>query len=235
MCWQCERRLRESGRCPFGVPLPKPAARAGRTAGGKAAAKAAKAAKASVGESKCASRAPDPAAEAKAAAGQAAAHPFCPHQSLCATCDPAFESCPECRLAQGDGEAVLAACEAWRPTHLFLDFDRTLCSTRGGANPLVGSHTVDTELQAAASAMSDATHVLTRNRHTREIAAFLGERGVPIVGVHSTPAGASKWDYIDATLGAAGRALFVDDSATEVSDPRMAGDSRVFRLLMQRW
>ena len=39
----------------------------------------------------------------KAAAGVAAAHPFCVHQGLCAACDPGFEACTTCRLAAGDG------------------------------------------------------------------------------------------------------------------------------------
>ena len=243
VCWRCERRLRADGRCPFGVPLPKQAMRNSRVEakrrekkGKTSMADAPQPTNARKVDAPPADGAAEASAESKAAEGKAAAHPFCTHQSLCAACDAGFESCLECRLAQGDGEVVLSACEEWKPAKLFLDFDRTLCSTRGGANPLLGSHTIDAELHAAAAAMGDArTHVLTRNRHAREIATFLGERGVPVAAVHTTPAGTSKWDYIDATLAPGERAVFVDDSATEVGDPRMAADPRVFRVLMQRW
>ena len=101
VCWQCEGLLRQAGRCPFGA-VPR-----ARVAKG----------------SKANSKASEVEAEAKAMA-----HPFCPHQSKCAACDASFESCRQCRLAQGDGEAVLGACEEWSPTALFLDFDRTLCT-----------------------------------------------------------------------------------------------------------
>ena len=212
VCWQCEGQLRQAGRCPFGaVP----------------SAKVAKGSKAK-------SRSSDVEAEAKAMEAKAMGHPFCPHQSKCAACDASFESCRQCRLAQGDGEAVLAACEEWSPTALFLDFDRTLCTTRGGANPLVGNHTVDAELHAAAVAMNSA-HVITRNRHAVEIRTFLEERGVPIATVESTPSGDSKWEHMERTLRTGETAVFVDDAAREVCDPRIAADPRIFRVLFQRW
>ena len=106
--------------------------------------------------------------------------------------------------------------------------------TRGGANPLIGNHTVDAELHAAAVAMNSA-HVLTRNRHTAEIRTFLEERGVPIATVESTPSGDSKWEHMERTLRAGETAVFVDDAAREVCDPRIAADPRIFRVLFQRW
>ena len=147
---------------------------------------------------------------------------------------------------------MLAAAEAWQPAVLFLDFDRTLCSTRGGANPLAGgtAYSVDESLHTAANKWP--VHVLTRNRHTAEIARFLAARGLPVVAIHSTPSGESKAAYIAQTLEAmrsttmatAGvatgleeatpTALFVDDSANEVCDPRVQADARVFRFLFQR-
>ena len=139
------------------------------------------------------------------------------------------------RLAAGDGELVISLCDAWRPSHLFLDFDRTLCTTRGGANPCLGQHTVDSELHEAAVAMGGATHIVTRNRHTREIASFLEERGVPVAAVHTVPSGESKWRYMESALAGGGRGLFVDDDAREVSDPNAGADVRLFRVLFQRW
>ena len=169
-------------------------------------------------------------------------HPFCAHQGRCAACDEAsFVSCTTCRLAQGDGDAVLAACDAWRPSKLYVDFDRTLCSTRGGADPTrchgkgATAHAIDTELHTAASLPYVVeTHVVTRNRHTAEIRAFLAERGVDVSSVHSTPSGESKAAFMLANLGDGERALFVDDSAGEICDPRIAGDERIFRVLFAR-
>ena len=93
----------------------------------------------------------------RAAVALAASHPFCKHQLRCAACDGGFELCLTCRLSQGDGDAVAAAIEAWRPSVLFLDFDLTLCSTRGGANPLAGAHSIDAELFAACVQLCEAT------------------------------------------------------------------------------
>ena len=171
--------------------------------------------------------------EAVPAKGKGKAHPFCPHKQLrCACCDAGFVSCELCRLAQGDGEAVLAACESWRPDVLFLDFDRTLCSTRSGADPLKGGQSVDAELHEAATRLP--THVLTRNRHVTQIRLFLEERGVPIVAIHSTPSGDSKATYMQSVLSHGSRAVFVDDDANELQDVTVAQDARIFRVLFQR-
>jgi hypothetical protein len=60
-------------------------------------------------------------------------------------CDGGFAPCRQCRLAQGDGEVVATLCaelqEELRPqggVHptLFVDFDRTLCTTKSGGSPL---------------------------------------------------------------------------------------------------
>ena len=72
------------------------------------------------------------------------------------------------------------------------------------------------------------------------------QRGARVAGVHTTPKGRSKGEFIAQTLaalegapgadaeGAAPRAVFVDDSASEVCDARVAGDERIFRILFQR-
>ena len=82
----------------------------------------------------------------------------------------------------------------------------------------------------------DATHVVTRNRHTAEIQTFLEAHGVSVAQVHTTPSGASKWDAISHVLaGSDQRAVFVDDTAREVGDPKMVADERIFRVCFQPW
>ena len=54
--------------------------------------------------------------------------------------------CEACRLTRGDGEDVANMVEALKPYVVFLDFDRTLATTKGGGSPLQGSHTVDVDL-----------------------------------------------------------------------------------------
>ena len=232
VCWTCEERVRRAGLCPFDR-----GAVVGATDDSGCTDNTSCAVGIAVGTA---------AAAAGSSRRAAPPHPFCAHQARCAACDEAsFVSCAACRLAQGDGDAVLAACDAWRPRKLFLDFDRTLCSTRGGADPTRGgqhgnkgrgaAHAIDAELHTAASLPYVAeTHVVTRNRHTAEIRAFLAERGVDVASVHSTPSGESKAAFMLATLGEGERGLFVDDSAGEICDPRIAGDVRIFRVLFAR-
>ena len=98
-------------------------------------------------------------------------------------CDGGFAPCFECRLAQGDGEAVAVLCAdvsvalaagsdgaggdgagggegggkgggRGAATPLaFFDFDRTLCTTKSGGSPLQGKHALDAELAAVAASM----------------------------------------------------------------------------------
>ena len=171
VCWQCEQRLRSEGVCPFGAAGGSGSKRKGREVGVVAGSEAGMAAGSEAGMAigraelgAAARKTSDVAAGStpreRAAAGLTAAHPFCPHQSRCAACDGGFVSCGECRLAQGDGEAVLAAIDTWRPSKLFLDFDLTLCSTRGGANPLSGARNVHTHIYGSYT----CTHTHTRTR-----------------------------------------------------------------------
>eukprot|EP00964_Phaeocystis_antarctica_P051973 scaffold30379_cov40-Phaeocystis_antarctica.AAC.1 len=134
------------------------------------------------------------------AGGRAAAHAFCRHQQRCAVCDGGFAPCRQCRLAQGDGEAVATLCAELqeerrsqggdgRPT-LFLDFDRTLCTTKSGGSPLQGRHALDSELAALAAQLE--TYVVTRNSHEADIKTFLAARGVLVAGVCVVPRRTSK-------------------------------------------
>ena len=55
-------------------------------------------------------------------------------------------SCTRCRLHHLDGIGVAALVRELRPTHLFLDFDQTLCNSKSGYAPLVGKHSLNPHL-----------------------------------------------------------------------------------------
>ena len=65
---------------------------------------------------------------------------FCPHAARCFVCDA--WSCAACGLHRGDGEDVAMLIDSLKPHAIFFDFDRTVATTKGGANPLLGAHTV---------------------------------------------------------------------------------------------
>ena len=228
VCWECEGTLRQAGVCPFDQSRGK--ARAG---------------------------------------GRAAGHAFCPHQLKCAVCDGGFAPCVACGLAQGDGDAVAALCAEHAPataatgqpaapgalSMLFVDFDRTLCTTKSGSSPLHGTHSLDAELVALAAQLP--THVVTRNSHADEIRAFLSQRGVRVAGVHVVPRKESKAVTMLALCPALGapplaegepdadaeagddagavRAIFVDDDVFECCDSAVAAlVPRLLRVLFRR-
>ena len=109
---------------------------------------------------------------------------WCVHDRRCLACDG--WSCTACRFHQGDGTDVAALVASLQPACLFLDFDRTLCSTRGGS-PLKGTHSVDEELVALCSQLAGRVHVVTRNAHVEDICTFLAAKGLPDVPVHRVP------------------------------------------------
>ena len=180
------------------------------------------------------------------AGGRAAAHAFCRHQQRCAVCDGGFTPCRECRLAQGDGEAVATLCAELqeelrpqggvRPT-LFVDFDRTLCTTKSGGSPLQGRHALDSELAALAAQLE--TYVVTRNSHEADIKSFLAARGVLVAGVCVVPRRTSKAAVMlalrpDLADGEGLRAIFVDDDVTECCDPTVAALPGLLRVIFRR-
>ena len=168
VCWQCEGVLRASGTCPY----------------------------------------ESAASRANKRGSAASQHCFCTHQLKCAVCDGGFAPCPICRLARGDGERCVELCaelaagggaaaeggrgaaEGVQALPVFLDFDRTLCSTKAGRSPLLGRHTLDADLASLAAV--HPTTIVTRNPHREAIEAFLAERGVPICGVRVVPSKLSK-------------------------------------------
>ena len=159
---------------------------------------------------------------------------------------------PRCRFRRGDGEEKAAARRELRPL-LFVDFDRTMCATRGGAAP-TDAHAADAELLRLARRTRSArarrparrparrrrVSVITRNAHRAEIRAWLDARGAPSVAVHCVGRrhGTTKADVILAALDAlgdgGGLALFVDDSIDEHVDARLRGCERLHRVLFVR-
>jgi hypothetical protein len=100
------------------------------------------------------------------------------------------------------------ASDVHAPLVVCLDWDRTWCSTKNGADPLRGVHRLDPELLAVACDSShgdsgadpggDAAraatllqvHVVTRNSHVESIREMLRRHGVgEQVRVHSVPKG----------------------------------------------
>ncbi|GBG27518.1 Hypothetical Protein FCC1311_037412 [Hondaea fermentalgiana] len=152
---------------------------------------------------------------------------MCPHSHRCFVCDG--WTCELCNAVRLDGDGVAAVVEESDPDVLLFDFDRTFASTRSGADPLVVkngmSHTLDPHLASLAHGRAPGSvHVVTRNSHKRQIEAFLAERELAHVQVHSLRHFASandKADMIDSLLTSAQTALFVDDSWQEVLAPRL--------------
>ena len=182
-----------------------------------------------------------------------------------------FSECASCGVTRGDGEDVAALVESFDMLCVFLDFDRTLCATKQGASP-VRRTTERKEAEASlpfpyaefdAALMSVATshretHVVTRNRHVDDIAAFLAHHGVRDAKrkVHNVARGESKAGAIIDVMRAAkcalaekakadssreaeehlrfASAVFVDDSIAELVDEEVAAIPGLTRVLFSR-
>ena len=158
LCVRCESVLREAGRCPFGGGED-----GGAIAGGGMSTRTTRTAENSGSTNECggasvlleevvagistldltksAKRTARPKRKEDTAVCQAAL--WCPHLGMCAACETF--SCVECRMHQTDGEGVALLVDTLRVSALFVDFDRTMCSTRRGAAP-TPTHVADTEL-----------------------------------------------------------------------------------------
>lgn len=216
ICCFCEGKMRASGVCPFdsSAPMLVDVSTAGTE-------------------------------QARRPAVHARHHSFCAHQSKCVVCDGGFLPCPLCRLARGNGERCAEICAdvelfpSGTPCTIFLDFDRTLCSTKGGRSPLAGIHSTDAEL--AGLTATHPTYVVTRNPHHSEIETFLAERKINVAGVHVVPKRASKADVMlqlmpsladEANKGTI-MAVFVDDDIRELTRASVAG-LPLLRVLFSR-
>lgn len=164
---------------------------------------------------------------------------FCPHAGKCFVCDG--WSCDVCRLVRGAGDDVVELVSRLNPSVIFLDFDRTLCSTKHGGSPLTGNHSIDPDLAAVASSHPNV-HVVTRNSHGAEIRSFLSARGLEVAGVHvvGKKCGTCKADVMLGSSSVAGLlgdgdiGLFVDDDVNEHADPRVCSEPRLHRVLFVR-
>ena len=67
---------------------------------------------------------------------------------------------------------MAALVEQIDPHVVFIDFDRTLCTTKSGASPARGSHRLDAELWNVVTGLQDV-RVVTRNSHVDDIRAFM--------------------------------------------------------------
>jgi hypothetical protein len=156
---------------------------------------------------------------------------------------------------------------------VFLDFDRTLCATKQGASPVRRTTErkegellsvpfpffaeFDAALMSVATSHRE-THVVTRNRHVDDIAAFLAHHGVRDAKrkVHNVARGESKAGAIIDVMRAAkcaraekakadssreaeehlrfASAVFVDDSIAELVDEEVAAIPGLTRVLFSR-
>jgi len=165
---------------------------------------------------------------------------FCPHERRCVVCEQ--WSCEQCNLLRGDGEDAWQLVGQLRPAAVFLDFDRTLCTTKAGASPLQGQHSVDPDLAAVCRGYGHV-QIVTRNSRQEDIEAFLKEKDVPVCRVHSVKrmGAKSKAEIILKEMEALGSnggvGVFVDDDVRELTEPSLAPlveEGRLRRLLFVR-
>ena len=177
---------------------------------------------------------------------------FCPHSLRCIACER--WSCELCGVVCGDGEDVVAMVECTDPHVVFIDFDRTLCTTKSGSSPLRGSHSLDRELWGLVRGGRWDVRVVTRNSHVDVIKTFMrrfavneggdssgGDSSFDAIPVHHVGKGVSKGAVIRgacdekaSVVGSPIRAVFVDDSAAELLDAEVAGVPGLTRVLFSR-
>jgi len=167
---------------------------------------------------------------------------FCPHERRCIVCEQ--WSCDKCRLLRGDGEDVWQLVGSMQPAAIFLDFDRTLCTTKRGNSPLQGNHSVDPDLAAVCTGYGHV-QIVTRSSQKEDIEAFLSTRDVPVLAVHCVKRlGAKNKAAIIASelvalqqSGDERAGIFVDDDIRELTDPdlqQLVDEGRLQRLLFVR-
>jgi len=149
---------------------------------------------------------------------------FCPHGRRCVVCEA--WSCEACRLLRGDSEDVWQLVGQLKPAVVFMDFDRTLATTKAGGSPLQGNHSVDPEL-AAICASHNHVQVVTRSSQKEDIEKFLADKAVPVQCVRSLRR-EGKRDKAQVILEElslldppGGTGLFVDDDIRELTEPAL--------------
>jgi hypothetical protein len=197
-------------------------------------------------------------------------HPayLCPHDLSCFSCEG--HSCLECRVLRGDGTTFLEMLElgmmiqrqdddgdatqckqdespSFTPfTHVFMDFDQTLSSSKSGGIPRADRHGCNPQLLQILkqSALGDAklpeVHIVTRQNHTRvnQILTFLDAFGVklPKSRLHCLGGTAeTKAERINLIMMerqcSKKHALFVDDNPAEVCHDGIRNSKNVISVL----
>jgi hypothetical protein len=159
---------------------------------------------------------------------------FCRHANRCVVCDQ--HSCDKCALVRGDGDDVARiARQLGDDALVVVDFDRTLCSTRAGADPsVVGKKKPPVADEALCELLGATTRgfVLTRNSHRDGIRKFLDERHFDHVVVRSAKLEkTSKAAVLTELLDKHGvRAVYADDDVHELCDAGVAALARGGRV-----
>lgn len=156
-------------------------------------------------------------------------HPVsvCPHSRRCFSCEGA--SCEECKLVQGDGGSVPRMIEALQPQIIFIDFDRTLCSTRSGCQPVIGKHGINPGLFSVLVS-HPCVHILTRQNFTHEpiLRRFLAARTIHNINLHCLGGTKITKSNVIATLLTSGSlGLMVDDTLQELVSIKQSNLVRV--------
>ena len=140
---------------------------------------------------------------------------------------------PSAGSSEATGRNVSRLRKILIPDLTYLDWDRTVCTTRSGASPLKGTHAVDPDLLSMiCSRPKGSVHIVTRNSYRDDIKTFMARAGLPDdIPVHTVKKHQSKAEVI--LEGNEGTILFVDDSVAEHMDERLMR-SGVFRVLFGR-
>ena len=143
----------------------------------------------------------------------------------------------KCRVTRGDGEDTEALCIRVKPDAIFLDWDRTFCTTRGGASPLYGNHSADEALLSLALT-HPRLHIITRNPHSDAIKVFMQKHGCVSPSVRSVKReGITKAEAILDLLAPGEVGVFADDDPREIFATEMgslAKEGRLHRVLFVR-
>ena len=104
---------------------------------------------------------------------------------------------------------------------IFLDWVRTLCSTRGGASPLSGSrpHTLNPDLRTLLCTVPQRCRIVTRSTRRDDIITFLGQHGVPAIPITTVSKNVPKSSIVcSSEYRLPGGAVFIDDTIRELVD-----------------
>ncbi|KNC85952.1 hypothetical protein SARC_01898 [Sphaeroforma arctica JP610] len=161
---------------------------------------------------------------------------ICPHTRRCFSCER--ESCPECQIIRGNGSDVEYFVKEMKPSMVFLDFDQTLASSRGGQIPNENKHGIDKYLGKILLTHSSVWVVTKQNiKHIEHIRAFLavfGFSGENVVCLGQNKEKLTKADVIQkkiSQLPEGSTVLFCDDTVREVCDPALRGNRSIQCIL----